>query len=825
MKTVSRIAYDNLKYNKSKNILTGIAIFLTTFLLFIVPTVGKNMIDAEYAMVNEIYPEWYGAYADIDADTVNAVSIHNDIGTWGLQSDIGIIPVSDVSGSEVKFSMIYLDKNGAALSKQTLAEGRLPEQKNEVVVSDILLEMLDIKGEIGDTITIPYQLLRNEGYDYKEEGSFVISGFLEQGNAANVLVSEAFLKEKLSAEDISYSFLFQIESVKHATTDNVEDTINEIAEQFDISEKNVVINSNYLMANYVDPAFLQIIIVILVIVVFAGIITIYSIYYVSMAQRVQEFGRLKAIGATKGQIRQIVLREGMFVALCAIPLALLFGTLMTRVILLLFVNVLEGNGKVIQTTAITKEIIAEHKIAFFHWWIYLLAILVTLLTVYLSLLKPMKMAGRVSVIEAMRFQGNSGKKIKSRKGYNEISIGKLAKNNIFSNRKKSLITILSMSITGVFIMVVATVLSCTSPELITNSDFNGQYAIVPIVQSGDKEHPEWEWTEVQKNNALNEELERKLLALDGVIRVDMFSMVDVGGGPFEEEEYGEDIIGLPKEYAEEIEEGIIEGSATWEDLKSGDKVVIDARLTHWYPELSVGSKLTVTIHDNNRDYEKELEIIAIGDYRGGLTNCNYMIMAKEAADSLVSYNVNRYGFVFADKDYDEELENALLEIIEADGMEGRLEIRSKEADYKLNKMMLQITNSVCYIFLGILSVICIMNLINTMINSVNVRRKEFGMMQAIGMSNGQLQRMLFVEGLFYTLGTLIISVGLGSLLGYGAFLWAKSEELLRIRAYQYPFTIAIIVIITLVVVQVLLVLMLGKSVKKESLIERIRFHE
>lgn len=57
-----------------------------------------------------------------------------------------------------------------------------------------------------------------------------------------------------------------------------------------------------------------------------------------------------------------------------------------------------------------------------------------------------------------------------------------------------------------------------------------------------------------------------------------------------------------------------------------------------------------------------------------------------------------------------------------------------------------------------------MNLINTMINSVNVRRKEYGMMQAIGMFDGQLQGMLFIEGLFYTLGTLVVSVGVGSLL-------------------------------------------------------------
>lgn len=826
MKTVTQIAFDNLKYNKSKNILTGIAIFLTTFLLFIVPTVGKDMIDAQYEMVNELYPKWYGSFSNLDEAAVKSVSAHHDIGAWGLQSEAGVVPLK-AGAEEIKFSMLWMDETGAELSKQTLAEGRFPEAENEVVISRILLELLGTEGDIGDTIMLPYQLIKDGNYDYKEEGSFVISGFLEEENASTVFVSEAFLKNRLSAEDISYQFLFQLGTVKHATTDNVEEAIYQIAEQFGISEKNTNINSNYLSANYVDPATLQIIIVIMIIVVFAGIITIYSIYYVSMAQRVQEFGKLKAIGATKKQIKQIVLREGMFVALCAIPLALLFGTLMTRVILILFTNMSGGeeDGAVIQTVAITKEIIAEHKIAFFHWWIYLLAIGVTVVTVFLSLVKPMKMASGISIIEAMRFQGNNGKMLKSRKGYDEISVGKLAKNNIFSNKKKSLITILSMGITGVFIIVVATVLSCTSPEQITNDGMNGQYVIMPIVESGDKEHPEWEWDAVQKNNPLNEELKQQIMALDGVTRVDFTSMVDVSGDIFGEEGYGEDITGLSEEYYEVIQKGIIEGTATWEDLTSGDKVVVDKALLHWYPELSVGSKMTVTIHDNGRDYEKELEIIAVGDYSMGLLNYNCIIMAKEAADRLVSYNGNRYAYIFADKNYDEELEQALMEITETDDRAERLELRSWEADYRLNKMMLSMVNNVCYIFLGILSIICIMNLINTMINSVNVRRKEFGMMQAIGMSDRQLQKMLFTEGLFYTLGTLLVSIGAGSLLGYGAFCMAKNASILSIRTYHYPFTAAGIVIVTLVIVQALLVLMLGKSVKRESLIERIRFHE
>lgn len=62
MSMVSRIALSNMKYHKSKNILTGIAIFLTTLLLFLVPTIGMDLINSQKAAVNELYPTWHALF-------------------------------------------------------------------------------------------------------------------------------------------------------------------------------------------------------------------------------------------------------------------------------------------------------------------------------------------------------------------------------------------------------------------------------------------------------------------------------------------------------------------------------------------------------------------------------------------------------------------------------------------------------------------------------------------------------------------------------------------------------------------------------------------
>lgn len=820
MKMTTRVAYCNMRHYKSKNILIGIAIILTTLLLFVIPSIGKDMVEVNFAVINKIYPTWHALYRNVDESTVMKLAAHHDVKTYGLRSDAGYMNLEDAT-----VSMMYMDRTGMELYKVKLKEGQLLQKENDIVVSKGILEALGQNGKIGDTITVPYQILKDDGLDYTKEKDFRICGFLADNESSKEqkqytsLVSEAFLKAEIPVEQVKYRFLLQVNGQKGNTTADYTETIQNIARQFGISEDDMNINKEYLAANYVDPATIPVIVGIMLIVVLAGIITIYSVYYVSMNQRVREFGKLKAIGATKRQLRQIVLREGMGVALFAIPIGLLIGTVAVKVVLLQFVEHAKDSNVLITEA---YKVVAKGEVQLYYWWIYLLAIAVTLCTVYLSLMKPMRMAAKVSEIEAMRYQGGSKRQKSSRKGYQFLNIGRLTKRNLAENKKKSTITIVSMAVTGIFVMMVATVLSCANPMESAKSSIVGQYEISPIVESGNKEHPEYEWAEVQKNNPLNEGLKQQIEELDGVERVDVFTALKVSGGPFEEKIGTEFINGVPEEYAEELKKGITEGNVTYEELKSGDKVILDRALLHWYPDIKVGDKLKLNIHDGDNTFQKEIEVAAIGEYGTGLTNYNCLIMAKEGAEKLTINNSSSYFQVIADKDYDEALEASLQAIVDGSG---RLQMRTWKNEYDTWENAIQMTRGACYAFIIILAAISIMNLINTMINSVHVRKKELGMMQAIGMSDRQLMKMLQLEGIFYTVGTLIISIGVGSLAGYPLFLYAKRTGMFDISTYHYPVTAAIIIILTLFVIQMLLAIFIAKSVRKDSLIERIRFSE
>lgn len=820
MRMESRIALQNMKYHKSKNILIGIAIFLTTLLLFLVPTIGKDMIGAQYAVVNEIYPSWHALFRDVDTDTVKKLSVCHDIGKYGLRSDVG-----NAIASDAEISLTYLDKNGFELYNMELAEGKLPERENEIVLSRGLLLALGQTGEVGDTVSIPYQVYRDGTLDYEEKKDFVISGFVADSDSNSKqkvfsgLISKAFLQAEIPETDISYRFLFQTKISQGATTDEIESTIGDIADQFGISEQDTRINDDYLMANYVDPTVLPAIIGIMCIIVLAGVITIYSIYYIGMSDRIQEFGRLKALGATKKQLKKIVLGEGLLVACISIPIGLLMGSLLTKVVFYLLLNMTQNTNEIVDEM---KLLLQNGEISLYHFSLYFLTIGITLLTVWVSLMKPMRIASRVSEIEAIRFQSQNRNKAKKqkRKRYSDLTIFRIVKIYMTGNKRNTLLTIGAMSMTGIFVMVVASVLSCANPIESANNSILGQYEISNIIETGNKEHPEREWKNVIQKNPLNEELIQKIKSMEGITNVVSFQSMKVTCDKFDNEP--EEITGIPEQYARDLLDGIVEGQTTYDELKSGDKVIVEKNLLHWYPDIKVGDTLQLQIMDGIEGHTKNVTVVAIGDYPIGFTNYNYLLMADAGTQKICNYNINGTVHIFASESYNKDTENALKKLVAENEL---LQLETWKENYDEWKMGLSMTNGACYAFLGILGAICVMNMVNTMIHSIHLRKKEIGMMQAIGMSASQLRKMLQFEGLFYTIGTLLLSVGGGSLLGYPVFLWAKKNDMFNIVQYHYPVAAAVIVSLTLLIIQMILAIALSKSVKKESLIERIRYSE
>ena len=140
------------------------------------------------------------------------------------------------------------------------------------------------------------------------------------------------------------------------------------------------------------------------------------------------------------------------------------------------------------------------------------------------------------------------------------------------------------------------------------------------------------------------------------------------------------------------------------------------------------------------------------------------------------------------------------------------------------KKSMAITSVLIYSLVIIIGVIGLMNLINTMITSIITRKRELGILQAIGLSDKQLVKMLQIEGLFYTVGTLLITLTLGNILGYIAVIIFRNTGA-SYAIYDYPFTQTIIMIVAITLVQILITYMITNNFKKDSLVDRIRYSE
>ena len=83
--------------------------------------------------------------------------------------------------------------------------------------------------------------------------------------------------------------------------------------------------------------------------------------------------------------------------------------------------------------------------------------MISFVTVYLSLLKPMRIAAGISPMEALRYQEDSVKGKGTRNGYSSINVMRLTFSNLTRNKKRTLTTILTMGLSCILFVAIANI--------------------------------------------------------------------------------------------------------------------------------------------------------------------------------------------------------------------------------------------------------------------------------------------------------------------------------------------------------------------------------
>lgn len=828
MNVITAAALANFKKNKSRNLLIGTAIALTAFLLTILPTVGLGMIEIQNAAANHFYPIYHGMYRNVKEETAGELLKEEELESAGLREDPAVMYCED---RDADISMVAVDEQTVRLSKTELSEGQFPEAADEIVVSPRIMELMGFEGGIGDRITVPFQPVTKEGLGKVKEKEFVISGMVDDSENAvkngmyTSIVTHGFAKEILPEGFHQYRVYFRLKDTDNTDKNLLEEKITEIGEKYGIQQKDIVCNSEYLWANFTDPETFKAGFLVMLLIVLTGVITIYGIYYVSMLDKVQEYGKLRAIGATKRQLRSLVFREGFAVAGIAVPLGILAG-LGASLLFIRGLVYLDMNTDFVLTEQM-KMVYENHEVHVVKLWIIGLSLLVSLFTVYLALLRPMRIAARVSTIEAIRYRGNDGLKKKSRRGFEYLNIKRLAAVNMGRNKKRTAVTISVLGAAGILFMTAATVLSCLSPEAAVKEEIRSTIRMELDSWEGDEMHPERELCEIQKKNPLDEELKERILQTDGIKRIDKISCINVGireegvreadGTPLQTE-----IFGLSDMALSELEEYVKEGSLKEPSLSSGEGIVLQESIRINWPVFETfgpGDRISLELYDGDRIIKKEFVLAAVVDAPRCLGGYSFSMpdqALRGFSERDLTYKYDIYVQPGKEDAAEEELRGLIAE-------EMFISMDTYKAQYEAAEKSIGMIRYACYGFLLVLGLIGILNLVNTIMNSVYVRKRELGMLQAVGMSGRQTAKMLQMEGLFYTAGTLLLSLVLGNGAGYLIFLWSKRTGMMGLKDYIYPLVPSAVLILTVLTVQMLVTYLVNRSFRKQSLIDRIRF--
>ena len=499
------------------------AICLTTMLLVIISTIGNGLILLQKDQAASSYGSNYGLFIAADGTQLKEVERRAEISDIGIMCTEGILKGNEnggfVSADETVRKMLPYNQ------EYVLKEGTYPEKAQEIAAGRAFFDAVgyhDVK--VGDTVTLEYRSGMQSEYAPVE---FTVSGILydrdEYTIEASYVVfgSQDFYNERVAEGDRQYNIYFTLSDSANVSMNNVAPVIKEIADSCGIDQKNVIINDLYLQW-VLQPSYEMIVVcgtLILGIVLFS-VVVIYNIFQVGIAQKVQEYGKIKALGATRKQMKQLIFREGILLAVPSIPLGLLFGFLIAKV----------SFNRLVEQGNLVSSGIKNHQVPLFSLTIMLICIFVSFLTVVLALRKPMKIVSRISPIEATRYlDGSKTQKQGKRKGRKDVTVFSMAMANVTGNPKRTIATILTMGLSCVLFVIISNYVGNIDTEHEARIAINhGQFELqLDYSQNYDEAYPENNLDTILTDNPLNDSMIEEIKSIPGVTDVMTREIVSV----------------------------------------------------------------------------------------------------------------------------------------------------------------------------------------------------------------------------------------------------------------------------------------------------------
>lgn len=811
MGVLRNIAIQNDKKNKTRSILIIIAIVLTTLLLTVIASSCYGMIKNNKEQAGSYYGAYHGMYGNVTENQIQEMELRSEFLKIGRMAYAGEVQ------SDQDISFYWVDDKVETMVNldQSLEEGHMPTKENEIAANKSFFKKLGVENpKIGDKVLLESRIDNKSKFSKK---IFVISGFIKEietgitQKSYMAYVSQDFYNGQVKEENRLYNAYFLLGEEVKLNSENAKTLIQDLAEKCGIDKKQATDNRYYIMWS-TDPGIETIVggIFLICCVVFFSVVVIYNIFQVGIVQKIQEYGKIKALGATKKQLKKIVLMEGMFLALIAIPIGLLLGCLVGSTVFSWIVE--QGNTINPTLGTLDKNIISIP--------ILIGVAMIAVLTVRIALEKPMHMVAKISSVEAMRFQGNYSKKQSIRKGHKQVNVKTMTMANLSMSKRRTIGTIMTMGLSCVLFVVMANYLGNMDMERDARGAVEyGQFVIELNYSLNDEAYPENNLDSILKEDPLGNEIVERIKQIEGVTEVKTRKRIVLKEtNPKESSPLGMSSVAVlnREDFDKAKENGTIVGNLDYEKASKENGLIYGMGYFMKDYGYSIGQTLNVTLENgaSSSDYK--------GIIQGAFGHAQGTWIITEDTYEQLGLKEGGNGWIWVDcKEEDRNTVKTELEAILSS--KEHVEIGTYEDALKTSRISFGVMRLICYSFVCIIGFIGFMNLANTMIINIITRKQEIGMLQAIGMTNQQVNRMLQMEGIVFTLGTVLVSILIGVPAGYGIFQYGKGHGWTGLYQYHFPWAELLGMIIVVGALQIILSFILSKNIRKESVMNRIRY--
>lgn len=845
-----------IKSFKSRSIAIMLSIILGTALIVGVGTLSKSAQEAGLERIKRETGTYHVAYKDIDKNQLKVVKEGKDIKNIGLNSYYA----STDKGEKLPINILYADNNFIN-DESEIVKGRLPEGKNEVVLEGWILNSMGLEEAVGQELTFKL-------YDKEKPEKFKVVGILkDRYKDKSVGRCEMFLhldENKINNFIANVEFnegspiSKNIEAITKKAHLNLDNQVGVNSTLVGTVEENGGIDSESRNTAITMSAF-------------AGLV-IYSIFSISVYQRIRDYGMLRAVGATNFRVFKLMLYELLLIALISLPIGILLGMGGAQIF-----NKTGGNIQYEGNIKSTPFVIPTN--------IILISIACTIIMIFvISLLTYMKIR-KISPIEAIKKNFGGDKKIKKSNFIigglsNKISATKtISIKNIFRNKKAFILIMLSMSIGG--ILVIKNDYAYSRSEAMYEDQqrqmyMNGDF-VLTVNGSTDEENglTDKEINEIKNIDGISEVKTARILqsrmVLDKKDILDMEFIEQLNNGGYtgsvlngllfkdkKSDKYllKQKLKGFNDEMLKSLDKYVVSGKIDIEKMKKENLAVIympyivdtfygtkNVVVGGGKPLANIKVGDTVTIKypkgkiDNVESYWKAKDNLEYEEHEfkvGAIVNYPFaddsMYSGDDGIDVITSSNYleklfgeNNYDVVYANakKGEDHDAINKKLGEIgsKVPGTITTDMVQDKAADDRSLKQ----DKLYSYGIVAILFAISIFNIINNVSYNLTSRTSEFGMLRAIGISEKDFKKMITYEGLFYgIISSVIVVVG-------GIILQTRMYETYGFVDYGMDFVINyklyILIVIVNIIVGLLSTYLPARKIKESSIVEAINIIE